>query len=91
MPRILRTQRQRTAGGNDADIVLIEKDDGSLTLSATVNGETYQHGVTIGAVDQPLPVQYGQAEFAADLQRAQDFAVEMAESAARKEALKAAL
>ena len=78
MPRTLRTAQKKTASGKDAEIAIVEKDDGSLAVSATVDGETYQHGVTIGAVDQPLPAAYDQMAFNADMQRAQDFAAEMA-------------
>ena len=87
MPQVLKTARMKTKSGKDADVQTIQNDDGSLLIVATVAGETYSHGVTIGAVDQPLPAGYDQAGFDADVARARGFAAEMADSAARKKAL----
>jgi len=87
MPVILKTEKLKTAKGKDADVQTIQNDDGSLSVAATVDGETCEHRVTIGAVDQPLPAGYDQVAFDADLNRARAFAAEMAESAARKKTL----
>ena len=87
MPILLKQSMRKTASGKNADLSTIQNDDGGLLLRAVVDGETYEHGVTIGASDQPLPANYDQAAFDAEMDRASSFAAEMAESAARKKAL----
>lgn len=91
MPKILKTAGMKTKSGKDADVQTIQNDDGSLSMAVTVDGETHEHRVTLGAVDHPLPTGYDQAAFDADMDRAREFAAEMAESAARKKALIAQL
>lgn len=87
MPTLLKASQLKTAMGKDAAVQTVQNDDGSLSVIATVDGETREHRVTIGAVDQPLPAGYDQVAFDADVDRARAFAAEMADSAARKKAL----
>jgi len=87
MPTVLKSSTLQTKGGRDAAVQTIQNDDGSLSVAATVDGETCAHRVTIGAMDQPLPAGYDQAAFDADVDKARLFAAEMAESAARKKTL----
>ena len=87
MPTVLKSSLVKTKSGKDAAVQTIQNDDGSLTVAATVAGETCEHRVTIGAGDQPLPASYDQAAFDADVSKARGFVAEMAESAARKKAL----
>lgn len=87
MPKILKTAGMKTKSGKDADVQTIQNDDGSLSMAVTVDGETHEHRITVGAVDQPLPANYDQAAFDADVDRARAWAAEMAESASRKKTL----
>ena len=87
MPAVLQSSQVKTVSGKHAAVQTVQNDDGSLSVVATVDGETCEHRVAIGAADQPLPAGYGQAEFDADVARARTYAAEMAESAARKKTL----
>ena len=85
--KLLNKRTMKTSNGKDADVQTIQNDDGSLSVAATVAGETCEHRVTIGAGDQPPPASYDQAAFDADVSKARGFVAEMAESAARKKTL----
>jgi len=83
----LKKNKIKTRAGADADVEIFQRDDGSLLAVALVNGESYAHSVSIGAVGQPLPDGYKQAAFDGDIATASAYAAEMAESAARKKIL----
>jgi len=87
MPTLLKSSIVKTKSGKDVAVQTIQNADDSLGVVATMDGETYEHRISVGATDRPLPASYDQAAFNVDVDRARTFAAEMVESAARKKLL----
>ena len=63
----------------------------TIHVTAKIGDVETRHAMTIGAVDQPLPENYGQAELQRDLDAARQKCASMAESKLRAKQLAANL
>lgn len=86
MPRTFTTISTRKRG-KDVSVVTEERPDGSLRVVATCEGESYEHVITVGPIDSPLPFDFTAASLQTHLDAERDKAADMAASRAQVRSL----